>query len=306
MVSNNGYQYKYNGKELQDELGLNMYDYGARNYDPALGRWMNIDPLAEKFSNISTYNYTANNPVLYVDPDGKDIYLFYATKGNSEEDDAMFWQAALTKARDFLSSDSFSGNDILRIAKVDDLASIESDAESFIAKNSEKYGKTKEFGVWSHAGTDGPVGTVETSKNKLSALENKQMSLDGWGSINFNWAKNAKAYFYGCNTGVDPSGDKQAFNTEISQLGNFKNVSVYGQTTYSYPSMYSNSRRPSSNQLNGVFGKEGEPTYLVGGNRYTQPWIGWFGDTHFEAHKMSVSKNGKALTTEYQKGKTTN
>nr|WP_308446802.1 RHS repeat-associated core domain-containing protein [Flavobacterium collinsii] len=40
-------KYKYNGKELLDELGLNFYDYGWRNYDPALGRLMSIDPLAE-------------------------------------------------------------------------------------------------------------------------------------------------------------------------------------------------------------------------------------------------------------------
>jgi len=67
------YQYKYNGKEWQDELGLNFYDYGARNYDPALGRWMSVDPLAHRYSSINPYNYAINNPVIFIDVDGMKI-----------------------------------------------------------------------------------------------------------------------------------------------------------------------------------------------------------------------------------------
>ncbi len=100
------YNYKYNGKEWQDELGLNWYDYGARNYDPTIGRWVIPDPLlndlkttinfdqidedadeidmaiafSEKMKvgggvynpdNLNPFSYGYNNPVSFDDPDGR-------------------------------------------------------------------------------------------------------------------------------------------------------------------------------------------------------------------------------------------
>lgn len=65
--------YKYNGKELDRKGGLDWYDYGARHYDAALGRWHTIDPLSEKYYSISPYVYVANCPLKYVDLKGDSI-----------------------------------------------------------------------------------------------------------------------------------------------------------------------------------------------------------------------------------------
>ena len=83
--SNSGsanYKYRYNGKELQEELNLNLYDYGARNYDPAIGRWSVIDPLADERSWISPFNYVQNNPISRVDLTGMlDGWIEYENEG---------------------------------------------------------------------------------------------------------------------------------------------------------------------------------------------------------------------------------
>ncbi|GFH86674.1 hypothetical protein IMSAGC001_02085 [Bacteroides acidifaciens] len=83
MASSSGdvQPYKYNGKELDRKGGLDWYDYGARWYDAALGRWHVVDPLAEEYSSETLYGYCGNNPINCIDPFGMD---YWSTSDPSE------------------------------------------------------------------------------------------------------------------------------------------------------------------------------------------------------------------------------
>ena len=66
--------YKFGGKEFDEENGLDLYDFHARQMEPMLGRFTTMDPLAEKYYAMSPYGYTGNNPMRFVDPTGMDWY----------------------------------------------------------------------------------------------------------------------------------------------------------------------------------------------------------------------------------------
>ena len=74
-TTGNTQPYKYNGKELDTKQGLNWYDYGARHYDAALGRFTTNDRFAEKYYSMSPYQYGANNPVNNIDVNGDTIVV---------------------------------------------------------------------------------------------------------------------------------------------------------------------------------------------------------------------------------------
>jgi len=91
-------KYQYNGKELNDDFGLNWYDYGARYYMPDIGRWGQIDPMAESMASWSPYSYTFNNPLKYTDPTGMAPFGDYFDwngnyLGSDEEDDEKVYVA---------------------------------------------------------------------------------------------------------------------------------------------------------------------------------------------------------------------
>lgn len=77
-----GYRYGFNGMEADDEvknLKGTSYDFGARMYDPRVGRWLTIDPLAGKYPSMSPYIFVGNMPIIAIDPNGKEI-IFTVTK----------------------------------------------------------------------------------------------------------------------------------------------------------------------------------------------------------------------------------
>ena len=97
--------YKFNGKQFDEETGL--YYYGARYMNPVTSLWYGVDPLAEKYLNISAYVYCHSNPINMVDPDGKDDYKL------NKKGQISFWRSTNAKTTDRI----FSGKNNILVNK---------------------------------------------------------------------------------------------------------------------------------------------------------------------------------------------
>jgi RHS repeat-associated protein len=84
--------YLFGGKEFQNELGLDWYDYGARFYDPTIGRFFATDPKSENFQSWSSYNYCLNNPIIMVDPDGMNAVYRNGGYEDDETGEKRTWE----------------------------------------------------------------------------------------------------------------------------------------------------------------------------------------------------------------------
>jgi RHS repeat-associated protein len=103
-VNGTEHKWKYQGKEHEEELGLNTYDFGARNYMPDLGRWTTIDPLSEDFMEYTPYNSMMNNPIMFIDPDGRAAMApIYDTDGDflGTDDQGLQGKAIVMDKKDF-------------------------------------------------------------------------------------------------------------------------------------------------------------------------------------------------------------
>ena len=186
--SGNVQPYKYNGKELDTKKGLNWYDYGARHYDATLGRWLVVDPLAEKDYSTSTYGYCLNNPIKYVDFTGMAASPIYDKEGNllGTDDEGLQGDAIVMNKDDFKQGMSHEE----ALSKSTTISSVDAAAKMAVSYASLKFrpdydGKLtlSEANEWYRNGNGQPL---------FVALD--KINLNGIRSLGENYVGNVKSF----------------------------------------------------------------------------------------------------------------
>ena len=213
-------RYRFSGKEEQGFAGLPWQDFGARMYDPDLARWTTQDPLADQYLGISPYAYCNNNPVNYIDPDGRDIWEI-ARNGNitrkehSDEHRLYAIDSYNKRSSDYVivknpevliqlegkGSRSYTSenglNDVVNVFK---FAADNSDVEWALHQGNNTYSITtkneeESAGNWEDYGIGKPVATIHSHpnipNNELDEIFSMGFLREGPGSaralIGYDW-----------------------------------------------------------------------------------------------------------------------
>lgn len=251
-----------------------------------------MDPLCEKYYSISPYAYCANDPINAIDKDGMYLYMLFYVNGYTRIGygcDDEIKAAAYTRKSDIENSKWFDPKrDLVIVSEIDNFADLSEMVKNNISNN-QQYGKTKEVGFWSHAGYDGPIGSINSSEDDI--IGSRQLSIEGWGKINFNWAPNAAIGFYGCNSGTTKKKSEKNFAKSISKNGNMKNINVYGQpTTSAFSGSQYKAKKVDSSQMLHDKGYSFPRTYQVASKYYTIFW-----KFNSEVLRMKLYRNGNKI-----------
>jgi RHS repeat-associated protein len=227
--------YLYNGKEQQTDFGIHWYDYGARFYDPQLGRFHTLDPLSESYSYQSPFVYAANNPIRFIDWMGMFAGDYYDQKGNYLGTDGIDDQ------KNYVVTDKKEAKQIKKATK---------NSENYTASVDSKvelpgYGVRSDMGdAVDRAGTNafheegGVIANMADGSKKVVDAKpgaDADPSVDGYAEINvLDAADPSEVKGYSTLDGTfhtHPDGTKTSSSTSS---GSISGTTIGGTTTTSY------------------------------------------------------------------------